>query len=73
MRKTRHVNLKGERMKKEKSYSITPKGLIHLETKDDVLTQAILDSLELYARRTKCNAVLLTKPGGEFIFVEGVK
>jgi len=56
--------------KKEPTYSITPKGLINLETDDLSLTDAIMDSLELHALRTNCNAILIDNKGWTFIKVE---
>ena len=57
-------------MKKEPTYQITPKGLISLETNDASLTDAILDTLELAARRKNCNAILINDKGWDFIHVE---
>lgn len=59
--------------KKESTYSITAKGLISLETNDLTLTDAIMDSLELYARRKNCNAILIDDQGWTFIKVEDEK
>lgn len=59
-------------MKKQKEavYEITPKGVVSLETNDAGLTDAIMDSLELQARRRNCNALLINSEGWKFISVE---
>ena len=51
-------------------YEITPKGVITLETNDAGLVDAIMDSLELQARRRSCNALLIDSEGWKFISVE---
>lgn len=55
---------------KKTTYELTPKGYILLETNDSDLTDAILDSLELGARRKNCNAILIDSSGWIFINVE---
>jgi len=57
-------------MAKEPTYELTPKGYVSLETNDAGLTDAILDSLELAARRKECNALLIDDEGWKFIKVE---
>lgn len=55
--------------KQQETYQITPKGLILLETNDQSLADAIMDSLELAARRSNCNAILINNEGWDFISV----
>lgn len=59
-----------KKKKAEPTYMITPKGLINLETNDESLTMAIMDSLELAARRNNCNAILINDEGWDLIHVE---
>ena len=53
-------------------YELTVKGFINLETNDESLTEAIMDSLELAARRTNRNAILMDDHGWRLIHVEKV-
>lgn len=55
--------------KKQPTYQLTPKGFIRLETNDDGITDAIMDSLELAARRQNCNAILINDKGWEFVSI----
>ena len=56
--------------KKEPTYSVTPKGILYLETLSDARAEKILNALELAARRQDKNAILLTGSDGvQFIHV----
>lgn len=55
--------------KKEVAYSITPKGVVYVTTKDEQSTQEIMDALELVARRKNCNAILINDRGWDFVNV----
>ena len=57
-------------MKKEPRYSLTPKGVVVLTVGDEALTDAVMDQLELFARRKGCNAIYFSGGESEFVSIE---
>lgn len=56
--------------KTEPTYVITSKGVLNLEINYAGIIDAIMDSLELQARRQGCNAILINTQEWKFINVE---